>query len=273
VRRHHSRALAVALVCIVLPRLGLADAIDACTAAASAGQLLARAGKLRDARARFLECIRPECPREVKAVCDGLLSAVETSTPTVIVGARTDDGQDLVAVRVLVDGVLLLQSLDGKAVSVDPGPHAARFEHEGSPPIDRTVVIREAEKNRLLTVTFATARATPPVAPRPPGDARPTPAIVYVLAGVGVASLGGFAYLAAHGQSEYDDCSAHGCTQSTVNTLGVERALAFGTLGAGVVSLAAATWVWLARPARAHQDVSLTSSPSALGGTSLRLTF
>jgi hypothetical protein len=258
----------------VAPRLARADVIDACTSAAVAAQKLQRAGKLQDARTNFLACVRPECPGEVKAVCDGLLSTLDTSMPTVIFSARTEDGQDLVDVRVFVDGVTFLTALDGKAVAVDPGPHVVRFEREGSPPVDRRVVIREAEKDRPLTLTFG-HRVMPPSPPATPpsgGETRPTPALVYVLGGIGLVSLSGFIYLDAHGQSEYDACKPQGCPQATVNALGVDRALAFGALGVGVVSLAAGAGIWLARPTRSIGAMSFTVAPSP-GGGSLLVTF
>jgi hypothetical protein len=254
---------------IALPRPARADAIEACTSAVAAGQRLARAGKLHDARESFLACVRPECPREVKAVCDGLLSTVDRSMPTLILGARSEEGQDLIDVGVLVDGAPVLRSLDGKPLSIDPGPHVLRFDHEGSPSISRTVVIRETEKDRLLSVTFARPRVEPPAPAEPQ---RTTPITVYVLAGVGALFLGGFAVLAADGQGHFDRCHADGCSQATVNGLGVERGLAFGALGLGVVSLGTAAGLWLVRPATPARGASVTVG-AAPGGAALHVTF
>jgi hypothetical protein len=266
-------ALASAFVveCLLLPHAARADAIDTCTSAVVNGQHDEQAGKLRAARAAFLECVKPECPAEVRSVCDGLLSAVDRRMPTVILGARTGDGRDVVEARVLVDGVPLLESLDGRAIAFDPGPHMLRFERAGSPPVDLQVVLSETEKDRRLSVTFARAKVDE--ADRPaPREARPTPPLVYVLGGVGVAFLGGFVYLAAHGQTQYDACNPHGCSQSTVDGLSVDRGLAFGALGLGVVSLGSAAAVWLTRPSRSAPAMALTLTP-APGGAQLRLAF
>jgi hypothetical protein len=270
----HARLSSFALgaACIVASSAARADVIEACTSAAASGQRLARAGKLHDARASFVACIRPECPAEVKAVCDGLLSTLDKNMPTLIVGARTEDGQDLVDVRVKVDDVLVLESLDGKAISVDPGPHVLRFDHGASPSVVRTVVMRETEKDRLLSVTFARPRAEPPSRPEPPSATRATPAIVYVLAGVGAVSLGGFAFLAAYGQSQFDRCNPGRCTQATVDSLGLERGLAFGALGVGVLSLGGAAGLWLLRTSGPTQGASVTVG-LAPGGARLLVTF
>jgi hypothetical protein len=238
---------AVALVVLGLGLLcgtrARADAIDACVSAATSGQQLQREGRLRDARARFLGCVKQECPAEVKAVCDGLLSAVETSLPTVIFGARDEAGNDLIAVRVAVDGTQAAESLDGKAIPLDPGPHALRFEQAGSAPIEQNVVVREAEKNRLVAVTFPSLRPKPKVERETVHRDRLL--LSYVFAGVGVSALAAFTSLAIYGQNQYDHCSAHPCPRSTVDALSLDRDLTFGALGVGVVSLGVATWLYV----------------------------
>ncbi len=262
-RPHRLAAASIACSCAVAPlHVARADAIDACVSAATEGQKLERAGKLRDARTSFLACVKPTCPQEVKVVCDRFLAEVETGLPTVILGARDAAGQDLTAVRVTVDGTPFVSALDGKAVELDPGPHVLHFERADGAPVELRVVIREAEKNRALGVVFPSEAQPTPGSESPsregPGRA-PPPVLAYVLAGVGVASLGGFAYLGIHGQSQYDSCNPHACSQSTVDSLSVQRDLAFVTLGVGVVALGVATWLFLARPNVSHQAASTVS--------------
>jgi hypothetical protein len=200
----------------------------------------------------------------VKTVCDRLLSAVEASTPTLIVSARTADGQDVVAAHVLADGTPLVDSLDGKAIAMDPGPHVLRFAREGAAPIELHVVVREGEKNRLVAVTFPAPTDRPDGGE--PGPSRPTPVVVYVLAGVGIVSLAAFGYLAIHGQSKYSECDPHGCSPGTVDGLTVDRYLAFAALGVGVATLGAAAYLWVTRPARAPQGLALALAPVPGGG-------
>jgi hypothetical protein len=263
--------VALGLLVLGAPREARGDTVDACVSAASSGQKLQRAGQLRAARATFLTCDKSECPAEVRAVCDRLVNSVEASMPTVIFGARDAEGSDLIAVRVRIDGTAVAESLDGKAVPMDPGPHALRFEREGGAPIEQNVVIREAEKNRSLVVTFPSSKRLPAVAGPEPveGDRekRPIPALVYVFAGLGVASLGTFVALDVAGQSRYEACQPpHACTQSTVNSLGVERGVAIGTLGLGIVSLGVATWLFLARPTEPRSGAALSLDFEGLRG-------
>jgi len=48
------------------------------------------------------------------------------------VRAEDTTGADTLAVRVTIDGQLLAETLDGKAVPIDPGEHVVRFELAGA---------------------------------------------------------------------------------------------------------------------------------------------
>jgi hypothetical protein len=246
-RRALAAFLSPCLLTLPTVREARGDEIDTCVAAASTGQKQEKAGQLRAARATFLSCDTAACPAEVRGVCDRLLGAVEANMPTVIFGARDAAGNDLVDVRVRVDGSSVAESMDGKALPLDPGPHALRFEHAGSAPIDQNVVIREAEKNRALVVTFSRATDRAASAPSAVGR-RPVPALVYVFGGLGVASLGAFIGLDVDGQSRYGSCQHGGCSQSVVNSLSAERDATLVMAGVSVVSLALAAGLFLARP-------------------------
>jgi hypothetical protein len=190
-----------------------------------------------------------------------LLSSVETSLPTVVLGAKDENGQDLFAVRVLVDDAPLVGSLDGKAVALDPGPHVLRFEREDGRSSTLKVLIREAEKNRPISVTFERPKVEPPP-PAPAVEAPHRSVLPYVLGGVGVVALGATLALTVDGQRRYDACKASPCGNDTVSGLSVERAVTFVTLGVGVVSVAAAAWLWISQPS----TTSATSVAVGVGG-------
>jgi hypothetical protein len=261
----HAFALPYLCAAVLLASdIARADAIDECVTAASSGQELQRQGRLRDARARFLECVRPECPSEVKSVCDQLLATADASLPTVIFAARDRLGADLVAVRVLLDGQAVVASLDGKAVTVDPGPHLLRFEHDGTPPIDLRVLVREGEKNRELAVTF---EALPPVVARPTSP----PVLGYVFGAVGLASMGAFTYLLVHGQHQFDACNPDRCAASTIRTLEVERGLAFGALGVGLTALGLSAWSFLVHAAASRSATPVVGLSIGVGSSGARV--
>jgi hypothetical protein len=235
-----------------------ADTLEACVAAVEEGQKLERAGRLQGARTVFLTCDNARCPAEVRSVCDRLLNKVEGEQPTVILGARDATGKDLVVVRVSVDGAPLVDSLDGKAVAIDPGPHTIRFEHAGDPPIEQSLVIREADKARPVVVTFAGQVAPPgPTTPGRERPGRPIPTLVYALGGVGVAALGVFVGLDVSGQSRYSACKSVACSSSTFDSISVERDVTLTMAGLGVASLGAAAWFFFTRPAEPRSSSAL----------------
>ncbi len=57
-------------------------------------------------------------------------------------------------VRILIDGQLATERLDGNPIAIDPGDHTVRFEANGARPVDERILLRQGEKNRILTVTF-----------------------------------------------------------------------------------------------------------------------
>jgi hypothetical protein len=234
-----------------------ADTVDECVAAASSGQKLEHAGQLRAARAAFLSCDKTACPEQVRGVCDQLLTAVETSLPTVIFGARDAQGNDLLTVTVRVDGVVVSSALDGKASPMDPGPHSIVFERPGSPPVEQSAVIRESEKNRSILVTFPALPAAPPTKDEAPAH-RPIPVLVYALSGVGVASLAVFVGLDVDGQSRYSACKNAGCSPSTLSSLSTERDATLTLGGVGVAALGVATALFLTRPASPQAGGTVT---------------
>jgi hypothetical protein len=261
-----SAAAAAAVAAPASSGTARADQIEVCASAAMTAQRLQRDGRLQSARQALVTCSGPGCPNEVRALCDDLFSRIDASQPTLILGARDEQGRDIVAAAVYVDNVRVADSLDGRAILLDPGPHTLRFERAGSPPVEESIVLREGQKNRSLVV----------VVPGPTlvaSSSSPIPTASYVLGAIGILGLGVFAALAVDGQSRYDACNPHGCSQSTVDHIATERDVTFGVLGVGVVSLAAAAWwFFFARPThRASLGVGVTGVPgggvAALAGS------
>src|SRR5690349_12130436 len=78
----------------------------ACVSASEQGQQLRDHAKLVDARDKFVQCARDECPSVVRKDCVQWLSEVTNSLPSVVLSAKDDAGQDVLEVRVTVDGRL-----------------------------------------------------------------------------------------------------------------------------------------------------------------------
>src|SRR5260221_1043707 len=150
----HTRALFVATSLLALGttgRVAQADGTDACLAAYEKSQQLRQDGKLAASREQLVQCVQATCPSLVKKDCSQWLAELDASTPTVIVNARDAEGKDVAKVRVLVDGVVLMEAIDGKPHQIDPGVHVFRYEREGADAIEESIVIQEREKNRVIT--------------------------------------------------------------------------------------------------------------------------
>jgi hypothetical protein len=258
VRRAVYAALAFA-VALAFPLRAKATTKDACVKSFEEGQVLRRRSKLVDARAAFGVCAQAECPGVVSAKCSEWLTEVERTMPTVVLGARLD-GADTVDVQVSIDGAVVTSRLDGTARAVDPGEHRVRFKHPSAPAVELTVVLREGDKNRLVS---ADLRRPSPAALAPPPTKEPersqaehpasgVPLPTWIFGAVGVVALGSFAYFGLNAldqSSTLRETCAPSCDPSDVSAIKTKNVISGLSLGVGLLSLGAAVY-WL-----------LTSSP------------
>ncbi len=276
-------ARAAALALLAAPRIASADTPadkPACIAAYENGQRLQRDHALLEARAELLVCSRDPCPKAFQAECVGWLGEVDRAMPSVVLGARTPEGRDLVDVKVFVDARPFALRLDGKALEIDPGEHVFRFVPQRGQPLEQRVVIREGEKAREWTVVLREAAPGPAPTPAqataspagaasteagpPPAPSRPIPVVAYVLAGVGAVALGSFAYFGLSGRSEQsntlDSCKP-ACSPSQRDDVLQKYIIADVSLGISVVALAAAAVVVLTRPSRPNPVSAFAVAP------------
>ena len=222
-----SRAFAAAVIFnFVLSVAGHArgDA-TACIASHAAGQREVNAGRLILASELFVSCASSEeCPNAIRAECVERYRDVEKSTPTVIFSVVDEHGKDLTDVQVYSTDQLLAQSLNGRSVTVDPGKHVFRFILPGGEAISEDVLIREGEKNRIVSARVrehGQARTESPPEGRLSAQRQDTPAssaaspnslpagfwVVAGISGTALASFGVFALLGHSQQSDLDNCS------------------------------------------------------------------
>jgi hypothetical protein len=212
-RRAHLGLLAAAAlpsaltVTLGLPGVARADGAspmttDACISANSKAQELRRDGKLAAARTELNRCVSRQCPGMVRNDCVRRLDEVDRVQPTLVFSAKDGDGNDVVAVKVSIDGQPLTRQLDGSALAVDPGTHTFTFELPGQPPVSRQLVVHESEKERLESVELGSPTAHPPsktaatttalASTPPPSDPHAGQGqrlSGFVLGGVGIAGL------------------------------------------------------------------------------------
>jgi hypothetical protein len=229
-----------------------ADTADQCIAAAEQSQPLRREGKLLAGRQLLMACSRPECPSVVRTDCTKWLADLDILMPSVVVRAVDSRGADVLGVRVSVDGEPLPPTPEGREIEIDPGTHTLRFEHRGSAAIEQQVVLRESERHRILTVSFAPAafsRSTPAssAALAPTTEAPPSGSGSHVLPialmGAGGVGLAVASYFWVTGLSDRSAMASgcaptHTCPQSEIES--ARGKLIAGDVIAGAGTVAAA---------------------------------
>ena len=186
--------LAVGVAIVVVPLNAHAGPTkDQCVDANTSAQRLRLAGKLSAARAQLRICADPACPPIVRDDCTLRIDEVGAAQPTIVLDVKDPDGGDVTGVRVLVDGAVLSDRLDGTALKVDPGEHTFRFEIGGQPPITRSFVIKEAEKQRRERIVLSrdSTPATPPTEPAPSVPSSPLGRQRVIAVAMGSAGLAG----------------------------------------------------------------------------------
>lgn len=254
-------ALALALSTLALSSLARAAAAaptkKECAAAYEETQSLRADGKLVSAHEQAVICAAAACPAVVRGDCARWLQEIEASQPTAVFQVIDPRGEETAAVRLHVDGQLVRERLDGKAVPIDPGERVLRFEIDGAEPLEQRAVIREGEKLRTITVKFPAAGAAAPGpdgAPPPEepeeveGEGGGAPALAWVLGGVGVVGLGVGATFGVLGLGQKGDleetCAPH-CTDDEVGAVRTKLLLADVGIGVGAASLVVATVLFL----------------------------
>jgi hypothetical protein len=256
--------LMAAAVTSYVPAIHALD--DSCLTSPVEGQKLRRADKLIDAHARFSQCARRTCPARIVQECTRWLHEVDDITPSVVAAARDAQGADLLDARLSIDGQPPAE-LSARAVVLDPGPHKLVFSRPGSADIEQDVLLREGERDRVITATFK-AKEPPPPPPPPPIVERPVPLVVWILGGAAVVGGVTFATFGALGVSERgSDCAAAGCTQSQKDSIETKFRVGDVSLGLGVIALATGGVFFFTRPTVEKPGLGyLVMSPTLGGG-------
>ncbi|MCW5835343.1 MAG: hypothetical protein KIS78_23280 [Labilithrix sp.] len=233
------------------------DDREQCAASAEQAQQLRDEGKYRRAREQMLVCARDVCPGPIKSDCGKWLTELDRDAPTVVFGARDNNGVDVLDVQVSMDGALIQERLDGKPVLVDSGEHTFRFESKDGGVKEERVLVRAAEKARPLIATFPSPvvpekdkdkdkGADTGVPPAESGSLVPT----LIVGGIGVVALGSFAFFGISGKNAVDDlqeCKPT-CSEDKVDSARTKLIIADISLGVGVVALGVAAYMFFTRP-------------------------
>ncbi|MDB4941983.1 MAG: hypothetical protein JWP97_1517 [Labilithrix sp.] len=220
-----------------------------CIAAAESAQQLRVSGHLLDARKALGQCTAAACPAVVRHDCGVWLEEIDAALPTVAVKLE-DDGGDVLAGRVLVDGEVLARG-DGRALPLDPGPHRFVWARSGGD-VEQELVLREGERNRVVVLRASGSAPRPEVGP-PPADHHahlgPLP-IVVGGAGVALGVVAGVLWgigLNDRANMVTGCARTHGCTEDEVSASHAKLVAGDVLMGAGVVAVAAAVVLYLTR--------------------------
>jgi hypothetical protein len=242
---------------VLAANVGAAETAE-CIGASERGQALVLQRKLTRARAEFIACASRLCPDVIVKDCTDRLAAVDTQIASVVLAARYSDGRSIQRASVTLDGLPLVEKLDGKAILVEPGEHRFRFELPDGRAVEQVLVIEEAAKWKPVVATFDAPRFSIPIG-------------AVVLAGAGVVALGvmaGFGIEALEQSSQLHALPPTGYTQADVNSLRDKRVIADVFLATGVLALASAgTWVAIVygRTSRARAAEALVIRPTSRG--------
>lgn len=248
--------IAVALEAYVITtRSARADAemIEHCASSAESAQALRKRGRLLEARTKVRACGIASCPRVVRDDCASWAGQIEAALPSVVFAVKDQDGEDITDVSISVDGKVVADRVSGLAIDLDPGDHLFRFTRADGTSFERKLVVREGEKRRVVEVRFAPKQA-PSAEKREPetGDAARSrsSSLPWILGGVGVASLAGFAVLGLTGLDRYhslhDECGRiRTCSDDEISRNRTQMWFANGLGVVGVVALGAAVWLFV----------------------------
>jgi hypothetical protein len=222
-----------------------------CLAASEASLKADNEHKLRAERSALLICAAASCPAEIRRECIRRVDEVNAALPTIIFVAKDTAGTDLSAVKIVMDGEVIADRLDGSALSIDPGVRTFRFETAGYEPITRQLVIRESQKNRHEAVIFGSAG----VASVSSSGWGTQKTLAIVAGGVGLASLAFGGIFGLRAMSKKTDAQ-RACPRDCADQNGVnlwDDAVRAGNVSTGAfivggVMLAAGATLWLTAP-------------------------
>lgn len=250
------RALAMAVVAFVsLPSPDVAaQANDASCGAVEQTEAMRAEGRYRDARARLLECVNAQCGGDVRRRCAATLQKLDAVTPSIVVRAEDELGNDVTDVAVVLGDEPLVSALDGMAIPVDPGEHRFVFRRPGYDPVTQTLTIQRGEKFRSIDVQFGAPPSSATLPTVTSDDATSSSSARWVasasLMGVGIAGLVGFTWLglkARSGEKDLEACKPE-CSEGSVSGVRSRYVMANISGAVGVIALGAGTYLLLTAP-------------------------
>jgi hypothetical protein len=232
------------------------DPSTACLQAHRDSQRLMRSASLIEAKHAMATCAARICPALVQTDCAGWLTDIDREIPSVVLRVRVD-GIERYDATVKVNGADIADAL-GKPLALNPGRYEFEVHEKGFAPQNRTVELAQREKYKFVAVDFTTpressteSRRVPEASQAPPAPKRPVPTLTWVLGGIGIVGLGGFAALATttvNRENALRDSCAPECDDKDARALKIRYLAGDISLGVGAAALVGATVFYFTRP-------------------------
>jgi hypothetical protein len=275
-------AYVVAATCLVVPAPVRADGTagdrraDAkpegkkppgCSTTQKRAAELEDAGWLREAREMYRRCMVPACG-SMERTCGIAVIRLDGEIPSVTPVVSDIAGVPVTDVEVTMDGQPFAQTLDGRALAVDPGVHAFVFRRGGVVFATRKVMIVQGQHGPL-SVSYQPGwpppgRAESATEPEPAEPPKPRSTLETVLPyaalGLGVLGVGTGALFTYWGKTDNDQlakCSPN-CSAGAVAHVNNMYVAADVSFGVGVAALGAGAVLWFVQ--RANSPATPTST-------------
>jgi hypothetical protein len=261
------------------------DAKRTCAESYKEAQGPRKSGQLIEAKELFGKCAKAACGTVLMKRCTVLYKRMDAEIPSILpivtdtagVSQPLNEGK----IEMTMDGQSLI-SKDGRAIFINPGQHEFTFSNEKTVFATQKVMVVHGQRNLKISVSLpasaAAQKAAEPEAERASqpkaGGAEPEAIVAdvplsrasrqtaarqvgstgrvrwptYALGGIGVLSLGSAGLLTYWGRNDnkrlMESCATN-CKPSSVHHIRMLYLASDIALGAGVVALAASTWLYL----------------------------
>lgn len=265
------RTFTIGVALALTSSVAVAKDAGLCAAAYEDTQVLRRAGRLLEARARAIQCSAQTCPEVLAKDCARWVAELEPAIPRVVLSVKDGSGAPLQGVTIYLDGKRVTGTAGGQSIEVDPGEHVLRFEHAPEKPVEKRVLIVEGEKNHRVAVSFGDVRPAPP-----PDTAAPTrsatPVAALIAAGVSAAATLTSVVLGVRALQQRSELERARCKPrcNPDDVLALQRSAAFADMAGAVAIVAAGSAVYLflstpAPPSRPGPSTTASNPEAGFG--------
>jgi hypothetical protein len=206
---------------------------------------------------------------DVKVTMDGELLTSRIDGRAVAVDPGLHEFSFSTPMGAATQKIVILQGQRNRplSVSVSAGQKGAPMRVAAAPPVDPTTVVDPAPaaatapppSNRAVTVDdLSTPSEDPPTSSTARSSTRKTGLAPYLLTGVGLAGVGGYALLTYWGRKDNDmlaTCRPN-CLPTSVDHVRKLYTAANISLGVGVAALGTATWLFLRSHGKRNEEVA-----------------